>query len=243
MATAGLTSRPAHAYSVMLNGRTAGNPAQPLYDIGINSGDIGRTLDPITWFLPANGTNPSVDLSAKLLLTIVNFTTTQITLGFELYNLTDISGKPLDYKAHILGLGFGVTPDVTSATFNQDGDLFDDLIVQGDRNYNGNFPGGFKNIDVCIYAANNCSGGSVNQGLAPGMYDVFEVAINGNFANREATLHDMGLKFQTQDESYQLAGVPEPMTMLGSGMALGFGALMKRQAGRRKQRNQEKVTA
>ena len=226
----------AKAYSVTFNGRTAGNPSgQPLRDIGLHSGDIGRTLDPTIWSLSAGTSNDGGEtltqsILGRAVITVLDLTKDVLKLQFDISNLTDSS-----YQAAITGLWFGVTPDATGANFNSSGQTFDAVRVDPD----GNAPGGFKNIDICIYATKNCEGGKIGDGLQAGESDSFIVSIFGNFGvynpdgtySRSAvTISDLGTKWQTEDGSYQVAGVPEPMTILGSGAALGFGAIMKRRA-------------
>lgn len=227
----------AQAYTVTLNGRTAGNPSgQPLRDIGLSSkSDIGRTLDPIWLSLDAGtstdggGSTLSQDLSGKVVLKVLAFTADKLSLDFKMNNDTNSA-----YQAAIVSMWFGVDPDVTSA-ITSGGDTFDQTRV----NSNGNAPGGFKKVDLCPYAAKNCSGGNINQGLQAGGNDRFIVDIfgdfgvydNGTYTHSEVIISDFGAKWQTQDGSFEVAGVPEPMTILGSGAALGFGVLMKRRNG------------
>lgn len=230
---------PANAYGVVVTDEIAGNPGGRLVEVtlnggnmdGIYGGDVGRTLDPVKWLVPANGSNPSVPLSAEASIKVEGFTSNLLSLAIKLTNTTTAG-----FQAAIVGLGLGVDPDATSATVTQ-GTLFDNVTVDP----NANFPGGFKNVDVCVYAANNCQGGNVNQGLqSGGNYDTFLLKIAGNFGSTPSvTLSNFALKFQTQDNSYEAAGVPEPITVIGSGLALGFGALFKREIS--KNRSKEKV--
>lgn len=232
----------AQAYTVTFNGRTAGNPSgQPLQDIGLDSRfDINRTLDPTIWSLSAGTSNDEGDtltesILGKAVITVLNLAENVLSLKIDVSNLTNPSDP--NYKAAIVGLWFGVTPDATSATLNQ-GNTFDAVRVDPD----GNAPGGFKSIDICIYAANNCEGGNVNQGLQAGESDSFIIDIFGNFgvynadgtySHSAVTISDFGSKWQTDDGSYEVAGVPEPITILGTGAALGFGVFMKRRTAKR----------
>ncbi|MEL7227638.1 MAG: PEP-CTERM sorting domain-containing protein, partial [Cyanobacteria bacterium J06576_12] len=106
-----------------------------------------------------------------------------------------------------------------------------------------NLPGRGTNAGVCI-GVRGCGGNSVqaNEGLLA-LSDSFRLNITGDFGVKDgtatgfgdagfgvATLTDTGSKWKTHSSKggYNVAGVPEPMTILGSGAALAFGALMKR---------------
>ena len=236
-----LNSSVARAYSVTFNGRTAGDPPGQLRDIHLHSGDIGRTLDPTTWSLSAGTKNKDGDtltenIVGQAVITVLNLTAEFLELSFEVANLTNPTSQ--GYKAAIVGLWFGVTPDATKAELNG-GTTFKSSRVDP----NGNAPGGFKDIDICIYAANNCQGGNINRGLQIGQVDNFKIKIFGDFGvydsdntylHSAVTISDFGTKWQTTDGSYAVAGVPEPMTILGSGAALGFGAFMKRRSSKKR---------
>lgn len=238
-----LATAPVQAYTVSLNGRTAGNPAgQPLFDVNLTAPiDVGRTLDPFTWSLPVSNpkANNTVALAATAIFKVVTFSPNQLVLDITLFNKTLST-----YQAAIVSMGFGITPNVSSISLSQPGgsQSQNNVFTKSVLDPSNNFPGGFKNIDICIFAANNCSGGNINKGLQAGQFDNFLLTINGNFGTSPSvTLSDFALKFQTQDGSYELAAVPEPITVVGSGMALGFGALMQRKVARQK-RSKEKVT-
>jgi PEP-CTERM motif len=95
--------------------------------------------------------------------------------------------------------------------------------------------GGFKQIDVCVFAANNCSGGTINDGIqSRGHLDTFTVDIKGVFgATPKVTLSTFAVKFQTQTGSFEFPGgsttgggggggpsVPEPGSLVLLGAAL-----------------------
>ncbi len=238
---------PASAYGVYLNGGEAGDPIGDLYNVTLHSGDVGRTLDPVHWFVPAGYSNKSkspettpIDLSANLVIEVKALTETFLTLGLTINNTTQLPSDNPNYKANILSFGFGVNPNATSVQLTQSGNvIFDNAIIQ--KNEEQTFPGGFKKIDICIYAANNCSGGNVNQGLRAGHSDSFDLKISGVFTNSKVTLSDFPLKFQTDNGSFQPVGVPEPMTVLGTLMALGFGAIFKKTMARKQEYSNSEV--
>lgn len=209
---------PANAYGVT-----------PDKAITLNSGDIGRTLDPLTWLVPAGtGTLPG-DLSATANVTVVDFQTNYFDLLFDFKNTSANA-----FKASVVSFGLGVDPDATGVSISS-GTIFDSATL-----LNKTFPGGFKGIDICAFGANNCQGGNVNQGLLNGQSDTFSLRIEGNFADG-VTLTSYPVKFQTDYGSYEAAGVPEPITIIGSGLALGFGALLKRESAKKTSKTKAKV--
>lgn len=212
---------PANAYGVTADGA-----------ITLNARDRGRKLDAMHWLVPAGtGTLPQ-DLSATAVVTVLDFQANFLDLQFNLKNTTANT-----FKASILGLGLGIDPDATSVSISN-GATFDSATL-----LDKTFPGGFKGIDICAFAANNCQGGKVDDGLLNGESDIFTLRIgnsNGSFANG-VTLTSYPIKFQTAYDSYQAAGVPEPITIVGSGLALGFGALLKREASKKTRKTKAKV--
>lgn len=227
---------PANAYTVVRTRAQAGNPSSYLYDVGLNAGDIGRQLDPVTWSVPQNSNNSGLpaELSAKAEIKVENFTSNMLSLAIKLTNTT-----AANVKASILSFGFAVSPDANGAQLIQDGaETFDAIKVKP----TASFPGGFKNIDVCVFAANNCSGGDIKQGLQSGSSDTFTLNIFGKFgSDPRVTLGAFPLKYQTDYGSYEAAGVPEPITMVGSGLALGFGAMFKKESAKRRKKTEVKA--
>jgi hypothetical protein len=124
------------------------------------------------------------------------------------------------------------------------GSIFDNAEVQTvkpGKPGNQQFPGGFKGIDVCLYAANGCNGGKVKDGLQSGnKSDTFKVNITGNFGvNYAANLDSFPIKFQTENGSYELAGKPKPkppkpVPEPGTGVALALVAAGAARALKRK---------
>lgn len=212
---------PVHAYGV-----TADKA------ITLNAGDIGRTLDPITWLVPAGTGTLTQDLSAKAIVKVLDLKANYLDLSFNITNTTADT-----FKAAVLSFGLGIDPDASSVSISS-GSTFDSATI-----LNKNFPGGFKGIDVCAFAANNCQGGNINQGLLNGQSDAFTLRIGnktGSFANG-VTIASYPVKFQSDYGSYEAEGVPEPITIVGSGLALGFGALLKREAGKKTSKAKAKV--
>lgn len=230
----------AQAYSVSFNGRTGGANLVDTRDITLDSRyDIGRRLSPTSWNFRIQGANNQL-ISGKGTLTVKSLDATKITLEAFVENLTDAA-----FQAAIVTLGMGISPDASSVTMDQAGKVFDRALMEGGSN--GSFTGGFKNIDICL-ASNRCSGGDIKDGLqSGGKTDRFTFSVLGNFGvvgtnYSRVTLSDFASKWQTQAGSYTLAGVPEPMTIVGSGLALGLGGLMKRRFSKR-QSKQEREAA
>ena len=128
----------------------------------------------------------------------------------------------------------GVSPNPTGVTFTDTADAgFTNAKVQSGQQ---NYPGGFKNIDICVFTQ-GCSGGSQGSALAAGAADTFTLVIAGAFTGHTVTLAPFPIKFQTSGGSFEFAGgqegstVPEPGTvlLLSSGLiGLGLNRWRKR---------------
>ncbi|NEP20424.1 MAG: cistern family PEP-CTERM protein [Leptolyngbya sp. SIO4C1] len=255
IAALALITPSAQAYSVVPNGKTAGNPGgQSLNDIRLHSGDVGRVLDPTKFHLSAGSTNKdgrtlTQDLVGKAVITVMALTKDKLSLQINVSNETKQPPNP-DYKMAIMSLWFGVEQPVSSIEIAQAGNPFS--RVEQPTNGQQSTPGGFKDIDVCVLTAQNCSGGNVKKGLQIGQSDTFAVNIFGDFSmdsnhdtsdRAAATISDIGVKWKGNDGSYELAGTPEPVTILGSGLAAGFGIVMKRKSGKNQRNQKEKAIA
>src|SRR5262245_8747849 len=176
----------------------------------------------INWFLAQggldnDGSTAPFDLSATAVFDVKSLTSTELLLDVTLINNTNINNQ-----SSITTLGIGVNPDATMASLIGSGDVFDTVVIQGGQQ---NFPGGFKKIDICIFA-DGCNGGSINNGLLSGQTDTFTLLINGPFGSTPAvTLNPLPIKFQTSGGSLEFAGtetsaVPEPSTLMLLGPGL-----------------------
>jgi hypothetical protein len=207
----------------------AGNPQQNLQWVSLDSRyDNGRTLDTFTWFLDKGVAGNTETLKATAEIIVQGFTSNLLTLFITIKNETQPSVA--GYNAGIASFGFGITPDARSVAFSGTrGTVFDSVSLQRRQQQ---FPGGFKEIDICVIASRNCSGGSQNDLLAAGQSDSFTLNITGNFSTpggwSEVTLTDFPAKFQTTDGSFELAAVPEPTTILGSLAAVGYMSTLRR---------------
>lgn len=209
---------PANAYGVT-----------PTNAITLNSSDVNRELDRIKWLVPASTTGLSNDLSAEAVITVKTLDSNFLELAINFLNTTSTS-----LQAAVTGFGLAVDPDATSVNLVA-GEFFDNAELQTGQQ---NFPGGFKGIDICAFSSQNCSGGDIKSGLQAGSSDTFTLKIGGNFS-KGVTIASYPVKFQTEGGSFEAAGVPEPITVIGSGLALGFGALLKKEAS--KKHSKEKI--
>lgn len=202
-ATSGLAA-PAWAFTFSSQpGVTAGNPGgQPLYQVELTPSDIGDSFT-LNWLLPGSGSR--AELTATAEVTVVDFTSSTLVLDISLTNATTS-----DFQAAIMSLGLGVNTTLTNVALSSAGETFSSITP----NPNQNFPGGFSGINVCIYAANTCSGGAIGGGLqSGGNSDTIQVTLTGNFAS-SLTLTAFPIKFQTEAGSYELAGNFEELAVV-----------------------------
>lgn len=223
-ATVYCVSTPANAFTIgSLNPDSApgihANKAP--YTVGITSDDIGKTFSTY-WILKGVTTEP---LKAKAYFKVTDLTSSNLSLDTVLFNRTDDS-----FQAAITSLGIGVSPNATQVSFNPKSDIFKHAYVETGKQ---NFPGGYKDIDLCITTfktgnTSNCPGGNINSGLQAGDRDIFGLNIAGKYGNNPTvTLQTLPIKFQTSEGSYELLAskpreVPTPAATLG---LLAFGAV------------------
>jgi len=196
----------------------------------------------VDWSLAAGapdndgGATSPIPLTATAAFDVTSFTGTQLVLSVTLSNTTVLSGGVTE--AGIASFGIGVTPDASGVLFTDvnDGAMTSAELQTGQQN----FPGGFKNIDVCVYAA-GCSGGGQGSLLAVGQSDTFTLTISFDTTVSSVTLDPFPIKFQTTAGSFEFGGsepgpvptpVPEPATLalFGLGLAVLGASLRYRRA-------------
>ena len=188
-----------------------GNPA--VYDqisvVTVETGDEGAQFQS-NWLLDAATFGGTVDLAATALWTIEAFTANALVLSVDISNDTIAPTNDPDFNAAILSFGFGTNPD-TNASLIDAGSTFD--VVGEGSGKKQNFPGGFKGIDVCIFAQ-GCSGGSINDGLNIGESDFLTISLTpdvGSFGS-SVDLSIFAVKFQGTQGSYEFVSAPNHTT-------------------------------
>lgn len=224
LATVYVGSSPASAFTVgSLNpdSATGIHANKAPYTVEITSADIGKKFSTY-WILEGATSEP---LKAKGYFTVSDISSSNLSLNVALLNKTDDS-----FKAAITSLGLGVSPNATKVSFDPKGDVFKYAYVETGKQ---NFPGGYKDIDICVstfspHSSTNCPGGNIKSGLQPGSVDLFGLNIAGNYGtNPTVTLQTLPIKFQTSQGSFELMAtkphtVPTPPATLG---LVAFGAL------------------
>jgi hypothetical protein len=210
-----------------------GNPGihKTIPTVDITTADVNKSFS-VDWLLPKTTVGISENLSANGVFKVNSFSSNLLSLSVMLTNTTAAS-----FQAAILATGLGVESNAV-ASYASVGTTFKNVSAgQGGQQQ---FPGGFKNIDVCIFAANNCSGGKIKQGLqSGGNFDSFTLNLAGNFgAIPSVKLNSFAMKFQTQQGSYEIPGsiqieeepepIPEPTVLLGL-VAIGGALKLLRQ--------------
>jgi hypothetical protein len=112
---------------------------------------IDDTSDDFTvnWTLPnAGGSGVTVRGEANFDVTLVN--DTEIRMSVTVNNLADLN-KPAGWTGGISSIGWSTDPNATSATLTV-GAVFNNGVFD-------NIPN-LGLVEICIYAANNCSGGA-----------------------------------------------------------------------------------
>ncbi len=178
----------------------------------------------------------SETLSATSTWIVSSFSTSQIVLGIDITNTTSLTGQLTN--ADITSFGFGIRPNATVSLLTA-GTTFD--AVGSGSGPQQTFPGGFKEINSCIFTS-GCSGGSVNDALHAGDSDYIQILLTGDFSKGFANLLSFPIKFQTNLGSYHAGGcinsdpsctpVPEPSISALFGLGLLLVGLSQRRARR-----------
>lgn len=204
----------AQAYGVTVN-------SKGLPTVDFNDGDIGRTLDPSKFIVDGKELHRAV-------FTVSNFIQEDADNGGSVTLNVRVKNKDRSTNvtnAVLSSLRVRFLNNVTGAKVtNDDGEV----VFKKANVYNSKV--------VCV-SAQNC-GRTTQAGLLGGAEDSFNLIISGDFQNGATFKQVRTRSNYVQDGHYlsdDVAGVPEPITILGSGAALAFGALMKkRQSGTEK---------
>lgn len=197
--------------------------------LDITSADVGNSYT-VDWLDPTSSTGISTNLSATGTFSVKSLTSSELLLNITLNNTT-----PSSFQAAILSLGMTASPNV-SAQYIGTSNVFTGISSPG------TFPGGFKNINLCVWAGNNCNGGDINNGLQSGSSTTFELALTtstGNLLSSGVDLSQFPVKFQTQDGSFEFGGsivssTPEPSSFLLAGTGLLMVLLFSRRTSRKR---------
>jgi hypothetical protein len=214
------------AFTITQTGTSGGNPGGlPVYQVtGLVAGDsfdITYDYSSLPWLdaLASITIDSLTSSNANVTVTLTNNSPQIGTAGPQNTPTPRITSFGLSVD-NFTGLGTGTAGTLLNS--------FD----------NSNFAGGFGTL-VCATSGNNCAGGG-NGGIgAGGLSDTFTFSLNGNFGTSPTlTLDAFAIKIQSGPggASFEVPGtpVPEPLTLLGSGIALGFGGYMKRKLGQSK---------
>lgn len=216
----------AQAFTFFDTGESAGNPSGPLIGVNFTAADVGSSFD-IDWSVGSRTLGTTDELSATATYELRAFGASEFELAVTIRNTTVLSSTLTN--ADILSTGFGVDPDAT-ATYVSSGSVFDRI---GDGSGPAmNYPGGFSGIDVCTYGQ-NCSGGSVAQGLHAGDADRFLLRVTGDFRSGDVDLLYFPMKFQTNIGSFEPGGSP-PIPEPSAAMLFLVGTLVAQGAVRRR---------
>lgn len=211
-------SASAYIISTTATGASDGAPSQPTYQTSIakpKTNDPGTDTFTIKWKVPAGqGTSQGVsspDLTAEALFKVTMFNATTLAFDIEIKNTTVL--PPGGFNTNVLAFGFNIDPNATAVSVSDvAGSGLSAATWEGALSQN--FPS-FQTIDICVWAANGCSGGNVNQGLAAGASDKLTLTLTGNFAapanstnKYVALLSDFPLKFQGSWGSFEVPGGP-----------------------------------
>jgi hypothetical protein len=200
--------------AIIASALSGGVCAAPLYSIG-----VGTTS---SFTLDYDATPPT--MSAVVAITVNSAAATQLDLSFVVTNDTVVpnttSAGTLT-QASLMAIGMDFTPNVTGASWVTTCSVFDGLVASA----NGiNFPGGFK-VDLCVYAANNCQGGDVKDGLLVDTSgnnngpksDSFRLLLTRASSDLDWTVNLSSVKMQTNLGSYEFGGCIRGSTDCGGG--------------------------
>ena len=216
----------AKAYTIdetILTVPAVGNPKiyteVPKFNITLDDG-IDTSFD-LNWLIAKEDSGGPIDLIASSTWTLGAFDNIANTLMLSIDMRNDtILGDVAN--AAILSFGAAITPNVVGMYISNGGvgdtDAFD--TVSDGNGPNQTFPGGFKNVDLCIFS-HGCSGGNINTGLQAGDFDndILVKLIFGDGFDGSFMMSHFPIKFQTAFGSFEAPAKPP---MISSEPAMGL---------------------
>jgi len=162
------------------------------------------------------------DLTAEMLFTVDAVGGMSVTFTVKVSNTSLVDPAGADA---VTSIGFFTDPEVTLSVVTV-GTVF--TTVEEDPN--PSLPG-FAEIDICLFANNNCAGGDIYNGLQNLEMDT--VAFTLDWSGGALTIAPGAIKFQGERGSFEFTDsddpgfrVPEPATLLLFGIGLlGLGAV------------------
>ncbi len=241
-AIASLTAPTAEAFTVSPDGSISifKNANDPLDAEGF--GDVGRWLD-----INVGGNVEGQDLSglaSTFRMHVSSFIsgngTSQVILDVEGYvglkayspfNIPEPDSNLFEsYRVSVFG--FQIDPDFSDIDVSG---AFDTTVIGKDIKANGGV-----DIDVCFNdggSTKNCNGGG-GGGIWNGTMETFQITLDFNQEITSFNMSNFGVRYQSIDSAYYgINGgsgtgtgqaAPEPLTILGTAAAVGFGTLLKR---------------
>lgn len=233
------------AFEPLPAGQTVGNPSifTSVPVVTFSAADVGSTYRALWHLTPAQQAQASEgQWLAGTISAEADFTLRSLTVGAAVFDVAISNTTSTALQASIMSIGLGVSPDA-KGSYLASGSFFDGIAAGAGPQQT--FPGGFTGVDVCLYAANGCSGGKIKDGLAAGGHDALTLKLRGDFdANDDGTPENLVLslftiKFQTSAGSFEfpddpvLPGVPTELPEPGGLALIGIGALALRAVRRR----------
>ena len=209
----------------------------------LTSADVGTSFT-VDWYLPPgtytennNGTTGTNTLTSPLsalgTFTVDSLSSRSLVLSATIDNTTVLTSGLI--QSSLMSVGISSNPTGTPSITTTGGSVFNDVGPGPGKNET--FPGGFKNINACIFdSGGRCAGQDINDGLGAGSSDSFVLALGGTFGSSPSiTLSDFAVKFQTNEGSYEFGGnslseTPEPGTLalFGTALLLAVGTFLRR---------------
>jgi hypothetical protein len=207
-------------------GTSGGNPGGlPVYEVSdLIQGDVFN----LNWFHDVQVDGETVELSATGTVTVTTVTANNLVLDVILANTSDMSTTFIgDLGIRLTVFGLSVDGIDTMNPFNPpaDGTFLTNRDFSTFAGFNA-----FGDL-ACATSGTNCAGGA-SGGIVASSMDTFTMDMNGIFDTNNVTLDAFAIKLQTnfdsedsdsQDDSFELPGVPSPIPEPSSLILLGLG--------------------